>query len=78
MVPHMLTEEQKQKRVHWCHFMPDKFDGGRSNAVWDIISGDETWVYCLTLKQSSSLSNGLLSDRDPLRNSSAVAPLPSK
>ena len=32
-VPHMLTEEQKQKRVHWCHFMLDKFDGGRSNAV---------------------------------------------
>jgi len=45
-VPHMLTEEQQQKRVHWCHFMLDKFDGGRSNAVWDIISGDETWVYC--------------------------------
>ena len=33
-VPHMLTEEQKQKRVHWCHFMLDKFDGGRSNSVW--------------------------------------------
>ena len=45
-VPHMLTEEQKQKRVHWCHFMLEKFDGGRSNAVWDIVSGDETWVYC--------------------------------
>ena len=45
-VPHMLTEEQKQKRVHWCHFMLDKFDGGRSNSVWDIMSGDETWVYC--------------------------------
>ena len=25
-VRHMLTEEQKQKRVHWCHFMLDKFD----------------------------------------------------
>ena len=24
----------------------EKFDGGRSNAVWDIVSGDETWVYC--------------------------------
>ena len=45
-VPHMLTEEQKRKRVHWCHFMLDKFEGGRSKSVWDIISGDETWVYC--------------------------------
>ena len=26
--------------------MLDKFDRGRSNAVWDIISGDETMVYC--------------------------------
>ena len=41
-VPHMLTEEQMQKRVHWCHFMLEKFDRGRSNAVWDIVSGDET------------------------------------
>ena len=49
-VPHMLTEEQQQKRVHWCHFMLDKFDGRRSNAVWDIISGDETWVYCFDLE----------------------------
>ena len=45
-VPHMLTEEQKQKRVHRCHLMLDKFDGGRSNAIWDIVTGDETWVYC--------------------------------
>ena len=46
MVSHMLTEEQKQKRIHWCHVMLDKFDRGRSNAVWDIVSGDETRVYC--------------------------------
>ena len=45
-VPHMLTDEQKQKWVHWCHFILDKFDVERSNAVWDIISGDDTWLYC--------------------------------
>ena len=49
-VPHMLTEEERQKRVHWCHFMLDKFDGRRSNAVWDIVSGDETWGYCFDPK----------------------------
>ena len=26
--------------------MLEKFDGGKSNAVWEIVSGDETWVYC--------------------------------
>ena len=25
--------------------MLDTFDGGRSNAFWDIVRGDETWVY---------------------------------
>ena len=49
MVPYMLTEEQKQTKVHWCHYMLEKFDRGKSNYVWDIISGDETCVYCFTL-----------------------------
>ena len=36
----------------------EKFDGGRSNPVWDIISGDETWLYCFdpeTKQQSQQL-----------------------
>jgi histone-lysine N-methyltransferase SETMAR len=44
-VPHMLTQEQKNTRVQWCRKMLTRFDGGRSNAVWEIISGDESWVY---------------------------------
>ena len=27
-VPHMLTKEQKQRRVNLCRFMLEKFDGG--------------------------------------------------
>ena len=49
-VPHMLTEEQKQRRVNWCRSMLEKFDGGKLNAVWEIVSGDETWVYCFDLE----------------------------
>ena len=45
-VPHMLTREQKRNRVQWCRSMLERFDGGKSNAVWEIVSGDETWVYC--------------------------------
>ena len=45
-VPHMLTVEQKRNRVQWCRSMLERFDRGKSNAVWEIVSGDETWVYC--------------------------------
>ena len=44
-VPHNLSEEQKRGMVDWCTHMLRKFDGGRSPRVWDIVAGDETWVY---------------------------------
>ena len=44
-VPHSLTEAQKDARVDWCHFMLEKFDGGRSKDTYNIVTGDETWVY---------------------------------
>lgn len=44
-VPHKLTEDQKGGRVRWCLEMLDKYDSGRSTSTWDIVSGDETWVY---------------------------------
>ena len=57
MGPQYVAEEQKQKRVHWCHFILCKFDGKESNAVWDIITGDGAWVYCFNpeTKQRSHL-----------------------
>ena len=44
-IPHILTPDQKRGRVSWCQSMLRRFDGGESRAVWDIVSGDETWVY---------------------------------
>lgn len=44
-IPHLLTEEQKQARVDWCRFMIEKFDNGKSNRVYCLITGDETWIY---------------------------------
>ena len=44
-VPNNLSEEQKRGRVDWCTRMLRKFDGGRFPRVWDIVRGDETWVY---------------------------------
>lgn len=45
-IPHNLTEAQKLRRVDWCREMIERFNGGDSNAVFDILTGDESWVYC--------------------------------
>ena len=44
-VPYQLTEEQKVGKVQWCLTMLEKYDSGRANSTWNIVSGDETWVY---------------------------------
>ena len=56
-VPHNLSEEQKQDRVHWCTHMLRKCDGGTSPCVWVIVTGEETWVYQYNLetKQQSEV-----------------------
>lgn len=44
-IPHLLTEDQKEARINFCKFMLEKFDGGKSKRVYDIVTGDETWIY---------------------------------
>lgn len=44
-MPHFLNEAQKQDRVDYCQKMLEKFDGGRSKRVYDVITGDESWFY---------------------------------
>lgn len=44
-VPHNLTPEQKAARVTWCTETLRRFNGGTSNHVYNIVSGDETWIY---------------------------------
>jgi histone-lysine N-methyltransferase SETMAR len=45
-VPHLLKPEQKQARVDWCTQMLEKYGGGTSKSVSDILTCDEAWVYC--------------------------------
>ena len=52
-VPHNLSKEQKRCRVDWCTHMLRKFDGGRFPRVWNIVSGDETWLYSEKKQQSA-------------------------
>lgn len=44
-VPHNLSEEQKAARVTWCKKTLKRFNGGASKLVYDIVSGDESWIY---------------------------------
>ena len=44
-MPHQLTEGERRDRVEWCLYMLRKFDGGRSERVWNIVTGNETFVY---------------------------------
>ena len=39
-MPYFLTETQKRDRVDYCLEMLEKFDGGRSKRVYDIITCD--------------------------------------
>ena len=57
-VPHHLTEEQKRGKVEWCLYMLRKFDGGRSDRVKNIVTGDETYVYQYDHKTKQQSSDG--------------------
>ena len=74
-VPHKLSEEQKRGRVDWCTYTLRKFDGW-SPRVWDIITGDETWVYQYDPETKQQSAVWVLPDENPpvkfKRNRSAL------
>ena len=36
---------RKAARVLWCKRMLRKYKKGKCRRVWDVITGDETWIY---------------------------------
>lgn len=52
-IPHKLTSDQKVQRVEWCRETLEKFNGGTSNLVWNIVTGDESWIYCYEPEKKS-------------------------
>lgn len=44
-IPHNLTLDQKQLRVEWCKKTLKKYKDGASKAAYDIVTGDESWIY---------------------------------
>ena len=63
-VPHFLTEAQKQDRVDYCLAMFNKFDGGKSKRVYDIITGDESW-FCYYDPKTKRRSQVWVARNDP-------------
>ena len=67
-VPHQLTEEQKVDRMQWCLTMLEKYNNGRTNSMWNIVSGNETRVYKSDPKtKAQSLVWLLPGDTPPLK-----------
>lgn len=64
-VPHSLNPEQKQARVDWCNSMLTNFEQGRSRRVWDIVTGDETWLYQYDPESKQQSAVWVFPDEDP-------------
>ena len=64
-VPNNLNEGQRQDRVDWCTHTLRKFDGGRSPRVWDIVTGDETWVYQYDAETKQQSAVWVFPDENP-------------
>lgn len=44
-IPHNLSIAQKKARVDWSKEMLEKYDRSASKHVYDIVTGDESWIY---------------------------------
>ena len=43
--PHNLTNAQKKVRGDWCKEMLETYDGGVSEDVYKIVTGDQSRIY---------------------------------
>jgi histone-lysine N-methyltransferase SETMAR len=43
-VPHLLTDNQKKERVNFCKYFLEKYANKNEKNIYNIITGDETWV----------------------------------
>lgn len=44
-IPHNLKIAQKEALVNLCKNMMQNYDGGASKHVFEIVTGDESWIY---------------------------------
>ncbi|XP_065070975.1 uncharacterized protein LOC135695728 [Rhopilema esculentum] len=66
-VPHCLSDEQKEQRVNWCQFMLQKFNEGKSKRVYDIVTGNESWINQFDPEIKRQSSNWIFPGENPPR-----------
>ena len=44
-IPHNMSNAQNKARVDWSKEMPQKYDHCASKQVYDIVTGNESWIY---------------------------------
>ena len=63
-VPHQLTHEQRQRRVNICLENLQKFEGGTWR-LYDIVTGDETWIYHRKIKSKQDSKAWIAKEESP-------------
>nr|XP_012227307.1 PREDICTED: uncharacterized protein LOC105675080 [Linepithema humile] len=63
-IPHNLTQAQKKARVDWCKKMLKKFDRGQAKSVYDIVTGDESWIYCYESESKRQSAQWVFKDEE--------------
>ena len=55
-IPHNFSIAEKKVRVDWSKEMFQKYDRGASKHIFDIVIGDESWIYAYVpeIKQQST------------------------
>ena len=51
-IPHLLTAEQKLKRVTFCTHNLKMFEEGKSR-LCDVVTGDESWIYYRKIRKKA-------------------------
>lgn len=64
-IPHHLTNDQKEARVTWSRDMLEKFNGGVAKSVYNIVTGDESWIYQYDPETKQQSSVWCLQDEAP-------------
>ncbi|GBP73667.1 hypothetical protein EVAR_103948_1 [Eumeta japonica] len=60
--PYLRLHTRRYKMLFLEHLEDSRFKEGASNLVWDIVKGDETWIYCYDSKTYSNRPYGVYRD----------------
>ena len=61
-----LIDKQQWIRIEWCKFMLRKVNGSRSKLTWEVLTGDETWIYRYDPETKMQSTVWLFLDKSPL------------